>query len=526
MGGKALIYTLGNSDIIIEKNGEKISFGERKKLFRELTLKARKEIEASGEKAKITGVKQEPPTKGLQYTDPDGKQTRVILPIFPVMLDALKEEFANIKETEYYIFYTNQDDEKYNSQDTLHLAKIIEVFLTKMNVPKNFIHLEKINFNPTDTSKLLERFNEFIRTNSDKLLNFERVFLAMGPGTPQMSIASLLTFVKINKLRIYYVPRNGTPYRLNLLQKIKDKETIDSVLSLTSHYNYSSASILYKNLQSEKEHEDLLDALYYRTSFEFERAFEAIDKYYNKFQNEEVKVLRKELYNLKNREENALMKELYYEFALRILSKQYMDAVGMVFRFQEEILKKAVEKCLGVKIVKREPNSPKELRQSNEGTKENKDSKNEDFHQFKEKIRNNEKLKKYLEKSKKDWEKRAPNRVLYRAILEYAIENPEFCIQGEGEKIKKLIDFDRDLEEKNAHGENLLDLRNSTPFAHGFSGVSEERIKEILNLRPTDLIEKFRTILSGIGIKVEKYEDENFPFNRINKYLERALKKM
>ncbi len=507
MGKKALIYTLGNSDIIIEKDGETISFGERKKLFRELTLKARKEIEASGEKVNITTAKQEPPTKGLQYTDSDNKRTKIILPIFPLVLDVLKDEFAKITETEYYIFYTNQEDEKYNSQDTLHLAKIIEFFLTKMSVPKNFIHLEKINFNPTDTSKLLERFDEFIRTNSDKLSNFEKVILATGPGTPQMSIASLLTFVKINKLRIYYVPRNGTPYRLNLLQKIKDKETIDSVLSLISHYNYSSASILYENLQSGKEHRDLLNALYYRTSFEFERAFEAIDKYYNKFGGKEVTDLRRELHKLKNKEKEALLKELYYEFALRILSKQYMDAIGMTFRFQEELLKRLVEKYLETDVVKN-------------------DSKKETFSGLKQKIRENPKLKEFLENEKVKWEEKDPNRIVYRGILKYALEKDKNTPPEMRNTIEKILDFDKELEQKNKNNENLLDLRNSTPFAHGFSGVSEERIKEILNLRPTDLIEKFRSILTGMGIKVEKYEDENFPFNKINKYIEKALKKM
>ncbi len=506
---KALIYTLGNSDITIKKGCINVSFGPRKELFRKLTLEARNEIK-NAKDLKIVSVQSEPPSKGLQYTGQDGEKTVISLPMFPLVLNALKKnEFTKANETEYFIFYTNQSDQEHNSQDTLHLAEITKHFLMEMKVPESSIHLEKIGFNPTDTAKLMERFDSFIKENSELLPKFESVFLAMGPGTPQMGIASLFTFAKLENLKIYYLPRKKLPRRINILQEIKDRETIYSVLSLIGHYDYSPAYALYRDLYSGKEHLKLLESLYYRVSFEFGKAYDAIDEYFSKFQDKEPQEMREHLYKLKHNNEEALIKELYYEFALRILSERYMEAVGMVFRFQEEILKQAVEQYLKIKIIKHEPGAQ------------------EDFHQFKEKIRSNIELQKYLDDHKMNWESRDPNRYIYKTILKYAVEKDNNYPEDKKSITNKILEFDRDLEEKeNPSVGNLLDLRNSTPFAHGFSGVSESRIKEVLNLGPTDLVEKFRSLLSGIGIEVERYESENFPFRKINTYIKKRLKQV
>lgn len=515
MPKSALIYTLGNSDILI--NGSPIL---EKKYFRKETNRVLKDISNSAVKTAVTTDKINGITvKGIRYKLQRSREEKIILPIFSNFLSTLIEEECSIKlnDTDFYIFYTDQGDSPQNVQDTLYLSEIVKHFLNLMNIEDNRIHLGKIPDNPTNFSKILKFFKEFMKEDRKKFSHYEDIFLAVGPGTPQMMMASLFSFSNIGNVTVYYIPRNQHAQRIDVLKEIRVKETLNAVAKLAHNYDYGAAYLIYSKdspLKNRPE-EDLLKSVYYRTNFEFENAYESFKNYWRSLPDDLDRTYKdflsdykQMLYKLREGDKNALLKELYYEFTLRILSERYLEAVAMVFRFQEEILKRAVENHFGI-TVEKQPGG---------------DSKNgEPFAEFKNMVRKNETLKEFLVSKDIKWEKGDPNRFVFAGVIEYILMKDKNATQQEKGKLKKLLDFHKWLEDKSQKHGNLLDIRNSSPYAHGFNGVHKDKIEKVVGMDPTGVVNEFRKVLKEIGVTVEVYTSERFPFYKLNRYIETRL---
>ncbi|MCD6317611.1 hypothetical protein J7M02_00910, partial [Candidatus Aerophobetes bacterium] len=95
----------------------------------------------------------------------------------------------------------------------------------------------------------------------------------------------------------------------------------------------------------------------------------------------------------------------------------------------------------------------------------------------------------------------------------------------EGVKDKNLIEKVLSFYERYDNEESaILDLRNSTPFAHGFEGVSREKLEKAYK-SPEIIAEEFKEIMETLGIKVESYNSDKFPFVLINNYLKERIKR-
>ncbi len=486
-----VIYTIGNSDIRLDNQ----QINSREKDFRKITESLSKMMG----KYKFSIGKTETTNRAIEIKTPH-KEYIVELPILNAFIWFIETEFQeNHTAADYYFFVTDQADELKNKQDTIFLFDIFKNFLKSIGVNEEQIHSVKITDNPTDLTKMFELTESFIRKNEETIKNYDDIYIALGPGTPQMSNSILLNFSVFKNARFIYIPRQGTPKKISFPVKMLSKEIKTFVTRLIDNYEYQAALSIYKQLPySEQKESKLLEAIALRTNFDFNAAYDAFNDYYNrvsktdKFLNNLKSTIRK----LKNGNDEELRKELYYEFCIRILSKHYLEAIGMVFRFEEEILKIGVEKLLDVKI-----------------------EKEDNFKTFKDAVKKVPNLTNYLDKNKIHWDS-SPNRTTYKSILEFFKKNDT----NNEAWIEKIINFCKSTEEKRSGANmSLLDLRNQTPFAHGFEGVSEEKIRNVFG-SPEVLPNKFKEILSLFGIEVEDINDSKFPFKEINDYLKEKLK--
>lgn len=488
MANRILIYPLGNSDILFNKN-----YIEREN-FRKVTEAIYNEL--SNLKYEIFSDKTLH-YNGLKYKV-DSEERALLFPIFTSVIKSIKNY---IKEMKFYFIYTDQKNIEENKQDTLYLYEIVKKFLTKRGIEPEKVKGFPITHNPTDLSILYNTISNFRLEREDEFKNANDIFIILGPGTPQMTTNLILNFMDFRNARFYYISRYKEGLKpIDFPYKVISKEIKDSVLRLIDDFNYTAANLLYKKLPDEERKEiKLIESLHHRTNFDFERAYNSFIDYYNRCVDREsvIEDLKDTLEKLKDKDEKELKKELYYEFVLRIRSERYLEAVAMIFRFVEEILMTTVEKEFNVKITSKD-----------------------DFEDFKKIFKENKDLREYFsnEKRKINWENKAPTRITYVKLLRY-LKNRE------GVKDKNLIEKVLSFYERYDNEESaILDLRNSTPFAHGFEGVSREKLEKAYK-SPEIIAEEFKEIMETLGIKVESYNSDKFPFVLINNYLKERIKK-
>ncbi len=530
-----IVYPLGNSDMVFDEAPLLKAFGDKDNI-RSGTEKIIKEINSSGFELRTFPAKlQSSRVYGIIYPK-NGKEKHTLkFPLLSALFEYIDEEYRKRpKDVRYYFLYTNQTGDK-NGQDTIHIYEIIEKFL-KEGLQIKDVRGKSIEVNPTKLS-LLKGVAKSLRTDLEEMVKTssgnEEIIIAIGPGTPQMNIALLLYLFDVENVHFAYIPRGDRPYNLQFAREIHSSQTKRAVLQLVEHFDYRSALLLYKDLPDEEKREiNLLRALSLRVDFNFNEAYEALRKYLDKFEHKpsELKDFELELKRLANLDKKALLQELYYEFALRIEMEHYLEAVAMLFRIEEELLKMLVEKVLNVTIEgEKTPNGDlsfgwfwKRL------SDENKDLVEE---LNKEKVRTSG----------------TPNRITYQKILNYLyneykslsedkrkekeklgvknITELEKALKENISKVEKVLEFYEYIEKEKRTGAkySLVELRNKTPFAHGFEGVSEKKVKETA-IPVDELLGKVKETFKALDVDVIPPNDLAFPFRKVNGYLEKKLK--
>ena len=504
-----IVYPLGNSDVVFDDETLSKAFGNKNYIRRE-TEKISKEINSSGFELRTFLEKPQPlKVYGIVYPRGGKEKHTLKFPLLSALFEYMDEEYRKRpKDVRYYFLYTNQTGDK-NGQDTIHIYEIIEKFL-KEGLQIKDVRGKSIEVNPTKLS-LLKGVAKSLRADLEEMVKTssgnEEIIIAIGPGTPQMNIALLLYLFDVENVHFAYIPRGDRPYNLQFAREIHSSQTKRAVLQLVEHFDYRSALLLYKDLPDEEKREiNLLRALSLRVDFNFNEAYDALRKYLDKFEHKpsELRDFELELKRLANLDKKALLQELYYEFALRIKTEHYLEAVGMLFRIEEELLKTATEKVLNIKIE----------------SKENADGKLS-FNWLWEKLsKENKSLVEHLEEGKVHTSG-APNRVTYKEILTYLYKKGI----NNSEEVEKVLNFCNYIENAKTTTAkySLLDLRNKTPFAHGFEGVSEKKIEETA-IPVDELLGKVKDTFKALNVDVIPPNDLAFPFKKVNGYLEKKLK--
>ncbi|MGB9695259.1 MAG: hypothetical protein ACPLZB_04675 [Caldisericaceae bacterium] len=487
----AFVYSLGNRDITF--SNESLSGGDtflsRTKSFSEWLEKNKNYIRID-ESGKII-------LHDIEVAS---------LLIFPECLAQVKRKwdgFDHFDDLDYYVIVTSQDDKSQNDKDTIYLSNIINLYLKALDVPEVNLHKTILRCNPSLIDGVSDSLAQFLKQNK-QFQTYLKIFVVSGPGTPAINISMINIFSTLENAALFYASGNlgkTVLKELNFNKQLIANSIIKSVLRLVKAYDYPQAKNLYESLDSKYYSRDvalILSALSYRTNFEFDKADNELGKIQSP--SHEIAELKKHISKLRSLDKDCVLKELYYEFCVRMESKKFLEAIGMVFRFEEEMLKRVVEEVLGVSVTKKD-----------------------NFAGYREKINSNTQLKSFLFENKIKLEE--PSRIAYKYIVKF------FVTQQQPSNIKGLpmngiFNFAEEIDPSDSVKSNTLpQLRNNSPYGHGFEGVSEDKIEAIFPGGTKVLMKKFQEILISIGIPVEFPSETGFPFDRINSYIESALLK-
>jgi len=383
-----------------------------------------------------------------------------------IILEPIISEIKKDSEIErIYLFATKQDP--IHPQDTEYAGKIVQEILKKKFGYNDKIFREKIiNRNPADYDSMFKYYQDEINeiTIDD---NISTVFISITGGTPAQNMSLLLSAVAKFGMKAQAVYKFGMkaqavylPRGSNIVKKEKIGEMIykkfleERVEELIKKHLYGAAADLsekfgLKNLTEIKE----LRAKEKRDLFDFDGATSILNDIKDMVGGETRTNYLKDierLENLKKGDEKALIKELYENMKRRWEQGAYTDFLGRLFRFEEAVYYYLIHKKFGIDI----------------STKNN-------HKKFIEKIKSDEKLYKNL-KSKKYGGKELN-------IDEHSVDRPLlfFVISfykrdfGLIERIFKQINDYEGQPDK-----SLGELRNKSILAHGFEGISKEKIRE------------------------------------------------
>ncbi|MGC9000945.1 hypothetical protein [Caldisericum sp.] len=439
----------------------------------------------------------------------------------PLLKAALKVDEISLKENidiKIIFIATNQSDEKYSKKDTISLAKLLKVILER---DKFGVEIFEINDKPNDLKLMIKSIQRFKSDFKDMLdsKEYEKVIF-FGPGTPQINHAIIIELYDIFDAFWYYLEETGSgetkASKIHISKIIGTKILKEDIKSLLDIYDYQASYNISKNLSDKfnppkeielQQLEQLLEILYLRSIFVFDEAYEKLNSFLisdsekDQAITELAKKLKKDLENLKKKDDKYLIYELYNRIVANICGGKINEGIAMLFRLEESLGKAINEKLLDTEIFK--------------------DSKTKKFDKFINAIENNPDLTEYLKKYKVDFTE--PNRLVYTKIIAF------FSEKSKDEHKKKIaqafLDFTHEFDQEN---EKLSDLRNNTPYAHGFEGISKETLekretsdKEIVGNLSKNLKKLFK-VLNWNEDLIKDCRSEDFVFNEINRLLKQV----
>jgi len=390
-------------------------------------------------------------------------------------------------------------DEKYRNQDTIAFAYILQRLIAKewgKKIPD--IQIFKISSNPTLLDEMYEFFEMQIPCNKKfQLEDLETCYIETSGGVPAVNTALLFQAIRYFKEKccpLYVSEKTGNVIPLNIGSQLLEDYKKEIIKKFLEEYEYASIS---KILEREKT---LQSSLYFlaeyarlRLYFDFEGARKAVQ-----YGLQNAKKIGREIFEqavldiekISQKDPLTLLEELYWNLWIKYHCREYVDFLGRLYRLQDALLRTAVEKWLGLDMTY--------------------DQATQSYKTFVESLERPEYsvLYEYL----KTYE--GPNKkplVLYWVDIPVLTACLQFLAEKRGdENAKSLLELNEKIKP-------LIQLRHQTILAHGFTGVSEARIREKY---PGDLLSEIKTLMNKIwNIKLE----EN-PFDRINSWFDQLLK--
>lgn len=391
------------------------------------------------------------------------------IPLIEPLLEYLDGETIR----EIVLVVTDQADEKFRRQDTLFLGRIVRECLQRRRwipkTPKITIMVTK-DYNPADYDDMNVFYRDKIRHLKERFDPNEKVFLALAGGTPAMNTFTMLHgvgFFGAKAEALYSRIDDRRPVPLRVGRDLVVQRARDEILSLVGSYDYYAAQKKVESLAVDIGCSDscnilmrLLGYAHSRVSFDFEQAIGEIDKAMQLAtgrNRQQLQDLRSDLYHSGT---GDLLRELLHNMFLKATRGEFIDLLARVFRFQEAAYRAILEK-LGVEFKSEKRLDPKWI----SGVPA---------------------LKSYLGECTVDGGpleyKRDVNRRVMEAILNYYAEKAEDQLAKKARDY--LVKVDR-----------LADLRNHTPSAHGFQGVSKQIVEQHYDGSFEELLEDLSTLV-------------------------------
>ncbi len=470
---KALYYTLGNSDISIDKN-------QRFFNFKELTEQVYSFLDDSSDyDFRINGFffkkEKEYKINYLKDGKPEIKEKKIEtieFPIFTTLIDKLQEQ--NRMPEKLFLFATNQTEISNQRQDTIFLAQILKKYcIIKLKI-KN-IQIIEINNNPSDFTAMLNYFEGFVKKEYSSIkLNLHNV-VQLTAGTPQSYYALAQNIQNMPRVRYYYISRErneSIAYESSAFGKLNLQNYLEIIKGDIFQFNYSSAlNVIRKSPFSHRS-----DIIYFIEVLSAKKNFivnqSGLEKIGKIIENDDYfESLYKELYDWINKDAIAYFTEFYNQIKIALVNQNYIIAIAFIFSMLDNLRQILVEQLLNIKII---------------------DGYSKDLgNKIKELITD---TKKFDENNKRKLDPNKPSRpVLDWVITHFSNEGNKFATSYTLTKNK----FDA-----------LQNIRNHGPFAHGYTGVDKILFEELYNANEHVLLHDIQKLLNDLKLFNQSFDYE------------------
>lgn len=396
------------------------------------------------------------------------------------------------------IYLIASDQQCKHNKDTIFFAKIIQRYLNRIKGRKECnikldnqckIRLLCVKENPADIDYMNQYFKDKLRWISTKHKDIDKAYICISGGTQAMNSMMLINAVDIFKHRLevlYVLPQSSKPVYLRVGKEILKNIVKERLKATVSSLDFKAAATLVE------DHKELFDdirklntiykALKYahaRISFDFISADEEIRYCITNSSGTAREFFCKLQDDIQF---DSGHKDLEYFLELKDNAKyhacrgEYIDFLGRIFRMQEA----AYYLLADAKGVERSDGGAR--------LKKSWISENPNLEQYLKEYKtlNGEPLKLY----------RKLNRVILEAILSY--------YEMKDDKLKDIMKDLRSID-------NLAELRNKSPLAHGYKGASKVIIEKEYNDSFENLLCKLNKISEGICKYMSKSVN-NVPF--------------
>ncbi len=389
----------------------------------------------------------------------------LIEPFFKKILSEIKYDMKipNIALKDFqhfFIFVTDQEnaEDKFRKKDTLYFGEIIKrLLIERWQVNENKISLIKIK----DVNNI-KALNRLVKRNVENQLggNKEKIVYAeISGGIPfiNYAITFRLTYKLRDKFRVFNIEEDKNIARDKgfVDEIIKFLET-ESIKKLIEKYQYFAC----KEFNLEEKENDIFEFLNALKNMDLEKAKHFQEKVCEK-EGDRFKILCG--LNFPDNTKDYL-RFLYYNMEIKVASGEFIDFLGRLYSFRENILKLFLNKFVNYPL--------------------NADNHIEAHNKF---LNENTEIKEYLKTlkfGKKELNYEEPNRVVFLEILKYVAET--------NEEAKEALTLLNKFNE-------ILDYRNKTIIGHEFKGCSIERVNEMYEGGIESLFKDLRKLLKMVG---------------------------
>ena len=390
----------------------------------------------------------------------------------------------------------------FRDKDTVHFARLIERYYRKTRTPQlGKVGVSTVRANPALYDETMVAYDRIVGRLAEA--GYDTCYVIATGGTPACNTALLLQAVRYfgENCRTVYLPEGGEPYELSIGRQMLDTFREATALEYLDAGNFAAALPLLERLRIEEGILALARYAQYRLYFDFDTAhrtlLEGIRQSMGALRHF-LDSLRHDLDPLRDQHPDALLRELYFNARITFSQGRYVDFLGRMFRFEEGLARRIVEREYGVGTHAIEDKSA--------------------FVRF---VEANPGLRVFVT---------APERARNKQPLEYArmtipvwmalIER--LAVEGRAADTSSPLPSERRQAYSRIHAtlqriEKLSGLRNSSIIAHGYEPVSRRILLDGYNRDSAaafDPIADMEAALQDIGIEIGPD-----PFGRLTEFL-------
>jgi len=429
----------------------------------------------------------------------------------PLLTPAVKELLSWHKEIEIVLYATDQPEGtpvKYRETDTIYLAKIAKALLEHPNGPKGVkkVWVKPMQTNPSLYDDALVYFRDQLNPNKNKWVrDVDACYAYPVGGTPAANMGLLLAAIEAfeERCKTLYLPQGETkPVRMDLGEQIRKGVARRLARELLNDRAFGSAARLLREAGSPEWAINIAQYAAYRYHFDFDAAADRLESAKFACRNDQTaralcERMRQDLLGLRDRDESSLLRELCHNAGLAFERGEYAAFLGLMFRFQEAVLRYMVERLY--------PGIDTDVH--DEETRD----------RYLAQLELHPPLLDYLKRQRykdKPLEYKKIDRAVLEHIVRCAWEVPGSAADS------TLVEMCKPALEMLQRFNCLSTLRNKSIIAHGFEGVSRERILEEYRRGGSDAdpIHDMFKVLQALGIAAGAS-----PFEQVVQYLTSEL---